>query len=79
MTEILYPGIGPGDAVTEGITIRPKDLEIVRVILRAALPAEAGVCVFGSRAKGTKKRAADLDLAIDAGRKADYGGRNRAQ
>lgn len=52
-----------------GITIRPQDLAIVRGVLRLYLPAGAKVCVFGSRARGTTKRAADLDLAIDAGRK----------
>ena len=50
------------------ITIREKDLAIVQAILQTMLKKEAKVWVFGSRAKGTTKRAADLDLAIDAGR-----------
>lgn len=37
-------------------------------ILRKTLPQEVRVWVFGSRAKGTTERAADLDLAIDVGR-----------
>jgi len=48
--------------------VREGDLAIVRRILDAHLPKEAIVWVFGSRARGTVKRAADLDLAIDAGR-----------
>jgi len=48
--------------------MRSKDLTIVWAILRRALPPNATVWVFGSRAKGTAKKASDLDLAIDAGR-----------
>ncbi len=51
------------------ISIRPEDHQVVAEILRMHLPPEAQVWVFGSRARGTDKRAADLDLAIDAGRR----------
>jgi predicted nucleotidyltransferase len=55
--------------MTSQITIRPQDRAIVRDILVAALPSEnRRIFVFGSRARGTQKRAADLDLAIDLGR-----------
>ena len=55
--------------MTPEITIRPQDREIVRNILLAVLPPEnRRIFVFGSRARGTQKRAADLDLAIDLGR-----------
>jgi type I restriction enzyme S subunit len=50
------------------IDLRPQDLDIVRSILRARLPAHAKVWVFGSRATGAAKASSDLDLAIDAGR-----------
>jgi predicted nucleotidyltransferase len=48
-------------------SIRPQDLAIVQAILEVALPPDAKIGVFGSRAKGTTKRGADLDLAIDLG------------
>jgi|GEM_PF-314565 len=62
------------------LAVRPEHRQIVRAVLRAVLPewqatgaADAGgtvtIYVFGSRARGTVKKAADLDLAIDAGRK----------
>lgn len=55
--------------MTSEITIRPQDRAIVRDILLATLPSEnRRIFVFGSRARGTQKRAADLDLAIDLGR-----------
>jgi predicted nucleotidyltransferase len=50
------------------LDIRPHDLETVRAILRATLPPDARIWVFGSRAKGVSRRGSDLDLAIDAGR-----------
>ena len=50
------------------IDIRAKDLLIAQEIIKS-LPEDIKVFVFGSRAKGTNKRASDLDLAIDAGRK----------
>ncbi len=49
------------------IDLTPEDLALVQKILRDGLPEAARVWVFGSRAKGTTKRASDLDLAIDAG------------
>jgi predicted nucleotidyltransferase len=52
--------------VTEPIDIRPHDLDIVRSILKAALPPGAKVWVFGSRATWTTKDSSDLDLAIAA-------------
>jgi predicted nucleotidyltransferase len=54
--------------VSEEVVIKPIDRLVVVQILQRFLPSEAQVWVFGSRARGTKKRAADLDLAIDAGR-----------
>lgn len=54
--------------IDAALVIRDKDLAIVRAILTEHLPASAKVWVFGSRARGTTKRAADLDLAIEAGR-----------
>lgn len=50
------------------INIRPNDLAIVQQILRDALPVDAKVWVFGSRATRQTKNSSDLDLAIDAGR-----------
>ena len=49
-------------------SILDRDLAIVRAILAAHMPTGARVRVFGSRARGTPRRASDLDLAIDAGR-----------
>jgi predicted nucleotidyltransferase len=54
--------------MTPPIDIPPRHLEIVKSILRAALPPGASVWVFGSRATGATKPSSDLDLAIDAGR-----------
>lgn len=55
--------------MTTPIDIRCQDFDIVQSILERALSAaNARVYVFGSRATGTTKRAADLDLAIDLGR-----------
>jgi type I restriction enzyme S subunit len=55
--------------MTELADIRPRDLDIVRSILKAALPPDAKVWIFGSRAAWKARRSSDLDLAIDAGRK----------
>ncbi len=54
--------------ITDTVTIVPQHLVMVQDILKACLLPTAQVYVFGSRARGTTKRAADLDLAIDAGR-----------
>ncbi len=54
--------------MTQPVDIRPVDLAIVHKILRDALPCDARVWVFGSRAKWTTKDSSDLDLAIDADR-----------
>ncbi len=52
------------------LAIRPQDLDIVRCTLRKNLPSEVVVWVFGSRANGEAiKRASDLDLLVDLGRK----------
>lgn len=48
--------------------IEPAHLAIVRQALRDALPSDARVWVFGSRATGCARRTSDLDLAVDAGR-----------
>ena len=45
------------------ITMTSEELSIVQDILRRRVPHHA-VWVFGSRAKGTTKKTADLDLAI---------------
>lgn len=42
---------------------------LIAAILRAELPRDALVYVFGSRATGRAGRFSDLDLAIDVGRK----------
>lgn len=54
--------------MTSPIDIRSNDLKIVQQILADALPKNAKVWVFGSRATWKTKRSSDLDLAIDAGR-----------
>jgi predicted nucleotidyltransferase len=46
-------------------TILPLHLSIVRDILQKHLPVGGTVWVFGSRVKGTNKKFADLDLALD--------------
>jgi len=51
------------------IDIRASDLKILQDILRNILPKNAKVWVFGSRVKGTVRRASDLDIAIDVERK----------
>ncbi|MES2386674.1 MAG: nucleotidyltransferase domain-containing protein [Bacteroidota bacterium] len=53
---------------TKEIVIRPQDLRITQQIINMVFPAGVKVWVFGSRAKGTTKRFADLDLAFDANR-----------
>jgi predicted nucleotidyltransferase len=47
-------------------------LAIVRDILRAHLPVDARVWVFGSRATGTARRYSDLDLALEGDRPLDW-------
>jgi|JI102314A1RNA_FD_contig_123_61196_length_8603_multi_4_in_0_out_2_5 predicted nucleotidyltransferase len=47
------------------VQISEGELEIVKHIFRQRLPSHAKVWVFGSRVKGTSKKYADLDLAID--------------
>ncbi len=54
--------------MSQRVDIRPQDLAIIKTVLRALLPPDAQVWVFGSRAKWTTRRSSDLDLAIDAGR-----------
>jgi predicted nucleotidyltransferase len=55
--------------MSDDIVMQSIDREAVLNILRLGLPSTAKVWVFGSRANGTTKRAADLDLALDVGRK----------
>ena len=55
--------------MTRALDIAPQHLAIVTLVLRELAPANAKIWVFGSRARGEAKRASDLDLAIDAGRK----------
>lgn len=45
------------------------DRAVVASILAAHAPVGSSVTVFGSRARGSARRASDLDLAIDAGRR----------
>jgi len=49
------------------INLKPEHRIIVLDILRAHLPQDAKVWVFGSRATGRARRGSDLDLAIDVG------------
>ena len=57
---------------TSAVDIRPDHLAIVQDILRAHLPAEFEVWVFGSRATWTTKDSSDLDLALTGPSKLDY-------
>ena len=50
------------------IDLPAEQRKLVWQILRANLPPEVKVWVFGSRATGRARRYSDLDLAIDAGR-----------
>ena len=52
----------------ERLGIDTIDWEIVHRILRTFLPVESHIWIFGSRARGSHRRASDLDLAVDAGR-----------
>jgi predicted nucleotidyltransferase len=52
--------------MTSSIDLSQDELAIVRDILRAHLPADTRVWVFGSRATGTARRYSDLDLALEA-------------
>ena len=54
--------------MSSALDIRPIDLARVWEVLDGAMPADAHVYMFGSRATGRAKRGSDLDLAIDAGR-----------
>jgi predicted nucleotidyltransferase len=54
--------------LTGPVDIRPQDLRRVWAVLSAALPFDAQIFVFGSRASRTARRGSDLDLAVDAGR-----------
>lgn len=45
------------------VNLRPDELQLVRVILRAHIPG-CEVRAFGSRVVGTPKPASDLDLCI---------------
>ena len=54
--------------MSSALEIRPIDSARVWEVLDGALPPDARVYVFGSRATGRAKRGSDLDLAIDAGR-----------
>jgi predicted nucleotidyltransferase len=54
--------------VVQRLDLPAEQRRLVWQILRANLPAEVKVWVFGSRASGRARRYSDLDLAIDAGR-----------
>lgn len=49
-------------------TIKPHYQDILMTIIRAHLPA-CRIYLFGSRARGTNRPGADVDLALDAGEK----------
>jgi len=49
------------------IDLKPEHHAIVQTVLRAHLPQQARVWVFGSRATGRARQGSDLDLAIDTG------------
>jgi uncharacterized protein len=51
------------------IDLPAEHRRLVLNILRANLPPNTKVWVFGSRATGRARRYSDLDLAIDAGRR----------
>jgi len=51
--------------MTRTIDARQEDLAVILDILRAHLPADTRVWVFGSRATGTARRYSDLDLALE--------------
>jgi len=51
------------------IDLKPEHRAIVQTVLRAHLPQQARVWVFGSRATGKARQGSDLDLAIDTGQK----------
>jgi predicted nucleotidyltransferase len=55
--------------VSVALDLQPAHLEIVTGILRAHLPGNASVWVFGSRATGRARPYSDVDLLIDAGRR----------
>ena len=56
----------------EKSVMRPVDRDVIVSILRKLLPANAKVWIFGSRARGSTQRSADLDLAIDIGRTVSF-------
>lgn len=49
------------------LVVADCELALVREILRTLVPG-ACVWIYGSRARGTTKRFADLDIAIDDGK-----------
>lgn len=51
----------------------PAERAIVVDILTHHLPPGMRVCVFGSRARGTTKRWADLDLSLEGDTRLDLG------
>ena len=51
--------------MTRAIDLSWDELALVCAILRAHLPADIRVRVFGSRATGTARRYSDLDLALE--------------
>jgi predicted nucleotidyltransferase len=59
--------------LSAAVDIRPDDLRTMRSVLARVLPGHTRVWVFGSRAGGVVRRASDLDLAIDAGRRLEPG------
>ena len=49
------------------LTIEAEVLDEIKAILRSALPEDANVYIYGSRAKGKARPYSDVDLAFDNG------------
>ena len=51
--------------MTQTIDLRQEDLAILRAVLRAHLPSDISIWVFGSRATGVARQYSDIDLALE--------------
>ncbi|WP_298284310.1 nucleotidyltransferase family protein [Acidocella sp.] len=61
------------NATSPTLSLTTKELHIVQGLLRVYLPSGSKAWVFGSRAKGAPRPASDLDLAVDAGPRLEFG------
>jgi type I restriction enzyme S subunit len=59
--------------MTRTIDLPQADLAILKPLLRAGLPPDTSVWVFGSRATGAARRYSDLDLALAGNAPLDLG------